>query len=423
MKTKVFGILALIFVAVFALSGIVSAAIQIESVKLDGDTLNNVGINTIMDVERGNEFEVKINMVSDVDVTGAQAEAYLRGYDHEDLVQDITDVFDMNANVTYVKKLTLKFPDRLDATNFDLRVRVEGATGSGIDTTYSLQISAPRHELEVKDVVLSPDTSVEAGRALLASVRVKNYGQKDEQDVKVTVSIPALGVSASDYIDEIAAEDSEQSEELYMRVPENAKAGTYTVVADITFNDGDDKITKTTTIRVNGAEAGSYTPAIPSTPSADTRVVISVGSQRQDVTAGKGGVIYPIIISNPGTSAKTASVAVDAASQWATTSITPSNVVVIQPGETKAVYVYVAVNAGASAGEHMFSVSINGLSDMPQQIAFTANVLAGQADVKDLKTMLEIGLVAIAALIVIIGLIIAFTKGKGKNQESSETYY
>lgn len=419
MKTKVFGILALIFVAVFALSGIVSAAIQIESVKLDGDTLND-GINTITDVERGNEFEVKISMSSDVNVNSVQAEAYLRGYDHEDLVQDITDVFDMTANVTYVKKLTLKFPDRLDSENFDLRIRVEGATGSGNDTTYSLQISAPRHELEVKDIVLSPDTSVEAGRALLASVRVKNYGQKDEQDVKVTVSIPALGVSASDYIDEIQAEDSEQSEELYMRVPENAKAGTYTVVADITFNDGDDKITKTTTIRVNGAEAGSF---IPSIPSADTRVVISVGSQKQDITAGKGGVIYPIIISNPGNSAKTASIAVDAASQWATTSITPSNVVVIQPGETKAVYVYVAANAGASAGEHMFSVSINGLSDAPQQIAFTANVLAGQANVKDLKTMLEIGLVAIAALIVIIGLIIAFTKGKGKNQESSETYY
>ena len=62
---------------------------------------------------------------------------------------------------------------------------------------------------------------------MLATVRVENKGQKDEDDVKVTVSIPALGLSATDYIDEVEEDEEEETEELFIRMPKCAEAGQY----------------------------------------------------------------------------------------------------------------------------------------------------------------------------------------------------
>jgi len=415
MKIKTLGIFAILMIAFLAFCGIASAAITITEVELNEDSLGN-GTNIIRDVERGEEFTVKVHCISDKDLENVQVEAYIRGYDHDDLIEDITDVFDMKANVTYVKKLTLKLPERMDQDRYELRVRIEGRNGDTAYNDYTLEVDTQRHNLEIKDIVLSPEISVKAGRALLATVRVKNYGEKDEESVKVKVSIPELGISASDYIDEIEAEDSEQSEELYMRIPEDAKPGTYEVVAEVIYDDGDEKTTKTTTIEVIGEEEEVA-------PQPSLSVVITVGNQKQDVKAGGTGVVYPIIISNPTNEAKTATLTINGASEWATTSITPSNVIVIQPGETKAAYIYLAVKEGVEEGEHMFSVSVSGLGET-KEITFTANV-TGSEEISGLKRGLEIGLIVLVAIIVIVGLIIGFRKIKSSEteKEETETYY
>jgi len=417
MKIKTFGIFVVLMIALFAFCGLASATVTIDKVKINGDDLDALG-TTILDLQKGEDFDVKVESHSDTDLENVQIEARLRGYDHDDRIEDITDVFDMSADVSYIKKLTLTLPERMDKDEYDIIITVDSRNGQEAKKEFTFKISSSRHKLEIKDIVLSPEISVKAGRALLATVRVKNYGERDEESVKVKVSIPELGVSASDYIDEIESEDSEQSEELYMRIPENTKTGSYEVLAEVIYDDGDEKTTKTTTINVIGEEE----QAEEAPKEEEEKIVISIGKQKQDVEAGKAGVVYPIIISNPGKTSKTATISLEGV-DWATTSISPSNVIVIEAGESKAVYIYVAAKADATAGEHVFSISISGLSKEAQQIPLTANVIAAK-NISSLKKGLEITLITLVIIIVIIGLVIGFRKIKsGEEKEETETYY
>ena len=99
--------------------------------------------------------------------------------------------------------------------------------------SYNFDVESVRHSLTIKDVVFSPETRVKAGRALLSTVRIKNTGDKDEDSIKITVAIPELDLSASDYIEELDEGKSTTSEELYMRVPNCAEAGDYEAVVTV----------------------------------------------------------------------------------------------------------------------------------------------------------------------------------------------
>jgi hypothetical protein len=128
-KGKTFGLLT-IFLIVILYASFVSATITISEVELDDDTLSKVSTNFVRDVERGESFEIKVHLISTTAVDDVQVEAVIRGYDHKDLMEDITDVFDMKANVTYIKKLNLELRSRMDQERYRLRVRVEGRDGA-----------------------------------------------------------------------------------------------------------------------------------------------------------------------------------------------------------------------------------------------------------------------------------------------------
>jgi len=276
------------------------SALDILEVEFDDDQLDTSGSNFVQALEKGDEFEVKVRLVSDVDREDVQVEAELRGYDHDDRVEDITDTFDMKANVTYTKRLNLKFPARMDQDRYLLRIQVEDRNSPTIEETYSLEIESPRHLLRIKDVIFNPENSVRAGRALLTTVRLENLGMKDQDGVKVRVSIPELGVSASDFIDEVEQEgnddDEVSSEELFIRIPTCADSGVYDVEISAEYDDGDERTEVLRSIRVVEDDS------CPANGGSDTegkgQVLISAGAS-QDVAAGEGGATFPITITMP----------------------------------------------------------------------------------------------------------------------------
>ncbi len=426
-KYRLISLLVVFIIGILVMSGIACATTYvIEKVELDDDELSTSSTNFVRAIERGEEFKVKVHLHSISDVENVQVETELRGYDHNDRVEDITDVFDMKANVTYVKKLTLKFAERLDEDRYKLRVQVQDRDSETFDESYELEVEAARHLLRIKDVVFSPENTIRAGRALLTTVRIANDGSEDEEGVKIKVSIPALGISASDYIDEIEAEgkddDEKTSEELYMRIPECAEAGDYKVRVELIYDDGDEKVTKESMITVTEGEfCAPVTPGV-------TKTIITVGVESQDVVQGQGGAVYPLTITNMGTTTKSYTISVEGVDSFGTSRVSPSNFVVLGAGETKAVYIYISAKETATTGQKVFSATISSGGEVLQQIPLKANVLAkavsGWAKV---KRALEIGLIVLVILLVIIGLIIGFSKLKGKEETEetteSQTYY
>ena len=416
--------------ALLALAIVTALPVEIVEVKLDDDTLDMSGMNSIRALERENTFEVKVRLRALEDVDNVQVEAYLRGYDHSDAVQDITDVFDMKADRTYIKTLTLSFPYRLDKDEYKLRIRVEDRNGESVYATYDIAIESQRHSMRIMDVIFSPSNAVVAGRSLLTTIRLENTGMTDpEKGVKISVTIPELGISAADYIDEIDEDDAVTSEELYLRIPSCIKGGVYEAVIKVEFHSGDRVLTATRHVTILEDEL-----CVDDEDEAKPKTIITVGPTSQDVTAGAGGVIYPMTLSNAGTEARTYVITVDGYQSWGDVQVNPANVLVVQPGQAEAVYVFVSAKDTAAAGQYMFVLKVSSGGEVLKEFSLKANVVAGEepqpvpGQWATIKRVLEIGLVVLVVLLVILGLIIGFSKLRGKDDAAdednkSETYY
>jgi hypothetical protein len=320
----------------------------------------------------------------------------------------------------------------MDRDVYTLTLLLTDKTGVLEEATYfvSLASGGDDHKLVIKDVIFAPEDKVDAGKAFLATVKVANKGIKDEDDVKVRVAIPELGVSAAVFIDEVEAEDLDDdvviSEELYMRIPSDALTGDYEVVVTAEYDDGDEEAVETYTISVDGVSP----VVVDETPVEEPKIQVSY-LESMDMTAGSAGKMYPITIVNPTSESKTAVITIDGAEAFGEAVVEPSNVVIVEAGETKLVPVYVSADSEAMAGEYQFTVMMSGLSEEAQTVVMVANVaepvVEETADGWDnIKKGLEIAFVVLVALLVLLGLIIGFGKLRSNDDEdddAAQTYY
>lgn len=431
-----------------ALSAMVSAdlenqrgnlPVEILDVEVNDDSLEQFRTNDF-ELDRGEEIEVNVRFRLNAGVTGGdqtyenvQVEAFMRGHDHRaDTVQDLSDTFTVKPGVVYDEELTLSIPSRLEQDKFDLYVRVTTRNDGYAEVHYVMEVDAKEHEIRIKDIVLNPENEVKAGRTLLVALRLKNMGKKDEEGVKVRAYIPELGVSASDFVNEIEAEetnnnandnDQATSNELFLRIPSDAPTGEYTLVAEAHFRDLDEVVREETTVRVVGVEQTAAPVA-----QKEERTVIFVPTEMQALTAGGSEMFYPIAISNEGSEAKSYIVSVDSLA-WGTAKVSPSSLVVVEAGDSKNVNVHVKANANAPTGEQLFLVTVKEGNDVLQQIPLEATISgaeeAGSEGFK-LRTVLEVLAVVLLVLVIIILLVFGMSRVMRRDDEDAEeteTYY
>lgn len=420
-------IFALFMIFTLAMVSAVSALpVTIDMVKINGDEVS-AGENLFY--ERGEELEIRVRMEATQDIENVELRAFIAGYEYSDHEQtsDSDHISNFNAGSVYTKELSITLPDKLDQDSYTLRLYLADRDGTASEFTYNLIVGTKRHQLDIKDVVLSPEGKVSQGRTLLATIRVKNTGEKDEDGLKIKVAIPELGISASQYIDELEAEDTKTSEELLLRIPKCAEAKEYKLVASVVYDEGYETVSEESTIRVQDSGVCEVSAASSSTTNTP-KTIITVGPEVQDVVKGKGGAIYPLTLSNADSTSKTFTISAEAGN-WASIKISPSNVVVLGPNEAKAVYVYVSAKEEASAGQQMFALKIKSGDATLKEIALKANVVepVATSNVSSLRNALQIGLVVLVVLLVVIGLIIGFNRLKAdeddEDLDAGQTYY
>ena len=375
--------------------------------------------------DRNQKVDVVVRFTAAQDISDLELEVSLRGYDQKDkIIDSSSSTMNVKANTKKTQSFELNLPYKLDKGEYTLFVNFYTKQGS-FTQKYLLNMDAESHAMVITDVLFSPSNTVQAGRSILTTVRVRNIGEKDDdKGLKVTVDVPGLGISASDYVEELNDDESTLSEELWLLVPKCSKAGTYDAYVTVTYRDGDEKVTTSRQITV--LESGDC----PTSTKTEEKTVLTVGSTTQDVVKGTAGAIYPITLTNAGKESKTYVVSVDGYSSWAKVSVSPSNVVVLNGGESKTAYVYVTSLETANAGQQMFSVTVTSGSETLKQFAMTANIMPGQQKTDNwasVKRGLEVGLIVLVVLLVILGLIIAFNKLRGndeeKEDEEGQTYY
>lgn len=195
-----------------------------------------------LDLEKGGELEVEIEFTSQEDLDDVEIRATILS--SEDDIEEILPLFDTREDTEYKKTLRLQLPMRLDEDEYRLMVIISDRHSEELSHTYNIFVNSRRHLLAVEDVLLHPFGRVTAGEFILAKVRLENFGQKDEEDIRVVVSIPELDVKALSYINEVEFDDQAETEEMLLVIPECAEAKQYDLDVLVEYNSGRDTLTE-----------------------------------------------------------------------------------------------------------------------------------------------------------------------------------
>jgi len=423
---KLLNVMAVFVISLLSLS-LVSALdttnVMVDSLRVNGDyiALDPVTGNATetLAVEEGQTVEIRLGLQSTTGTTDVEVDAKISGFEYSDEVSlsDSTPLFDIAMGTTKYVNLQVEVPRELDADNYWLRVRVLDRDSAAVVWNIPLAIESARNGLDIADVSFSPSTTVKAGRSLLATVLLQNHGERNQNDVKVTVAIPSLGVSAVEYVDVDADTqdvDFEDVPEMFLPIPANAAAGDYEVRVTADFNRYD-SATETYTVHVQANELFQ--------PETEDVLVLAVGPEAQNVAAGSKAT-YAIALDNAGSRSKAYLLSAVTGS-WATTSLSES-LVVLEAGRSKVVYVDVTAAENAPAGSQTVTVTVGADGEVLETVSLSANVVAAPVATRsntDLRSGLEIALIVLVVLLVIIGLIFGFSRLRKDNEGEEQTYY
>lgn len=412
-------------ISVFALSfatALDANTLVIEEIEVNGDDLTIGEDGQVLTVEEDDgKLEVKVVLENqgDVAIKDIEVEAEISGFEYGDYdeLEDTTHLFNIRPGAKKSVRLEFDLPRDLDSDEHWLRVRVLDRNSPAITQIVRLYIEPSRHRVDIADVALSPGNTVMAGRGLFASVLLRNDGVVDEDDVKVTVAIPELGVEATEYVDAVENDgqenyDYEDVAEMFLPIPANAAAGTYTLHVTAAYDNFKETVSRQYQVNVVANELFA--------PVDTNRLVLAAGPQAQSVAAGQTAT-YGIALANEGRNAQAYIVEVSA--DWAQTSVSET-LVNLDAGRSKAVHVMVTPNAGVQ-GAQVATVTIKEGTQVLETISLTANVVGEQVESSNLswRNGLEIALIVLVVLLVIIGLIIGFSRLRKDDEEEEQTYY
>jgi uncharacterized membrane protein len=402
MKTKMFCIVLLFLLSILA-TAVCAVPVTVDRVEVNGRELTN----STRIYERTDELDVSVDVVAAVDVDNVRVRVQVEGFE-DNLIEEISDLFDMKANRVYEKDFTLELPSEMERDNYRITVIVGARDQSPVVQEYDIEVDTARHALAITDIDFHPMGPVKSGSSLIAVIEVENKGQKAE-DVEVSIRIPDLGVGDEDEIDDLETDEDKDSEELWVRIDRCAAPGVY----DVVVRAESDHAEAEQIVQVEVVDGGLCAP--------QKKTVLTIGSALDQVKAGDSAV-FPVTLKNEGSGTEAYSVVAEGASEWATVLVSPETVVQVESGDSATVFVYVTPDKDADEGEHAFTLQVKSGSETLQNVALSVEVLeSGGSAIK----ALEIGLIVLVVILVVLGLIIGFTRMKTKEEEGEEgqTYY
>jgi uncharacterized membrane protein len=136
--------------------------------------------------------------------------------------------------------------------------------------------------------------------------------------------------------------------------------------------------------------------------------------------------VYPILVQNKGTSAKTYVLSISGVSEWGSAVFEPSSVFVLKAGQSQTVYLRLLASKDAQIGDKVMKITITAGDEM-KDTTVIASVKQGTTKASSsagMKNVLEWFLVVLVAILIILGLVIAFRKmKKEKNNDEEQSYY
>ncbi len=372
----------------------------------------------LVNVERGDELNVRVELFANCDADDVRVKAWIGGYEYGD-VEDSTSLFDVVTNVTYIKNLVLSIPNDIDASkSYVLHVEAFNDQDSD-ELEFDVQVTPQRHLLNFVDIIFNPGLSVKSTQPLFVTVRVENLGDKKEEDVRVEVSIPELGLSQRTFIDELVSaettddddEETSSSSDTLLLDLSNVPSGTYNLRVKVDYNRGHDFIARVYVLTVLSERPIQVAQDL----------MVQAAATSMSLSQG-GSTTYTFSVANLGSTARTLNFEVTGQETWATAKVEPMTVTLL-PDSTRSVNVVVTAKSDADVGNKVFTVRVKDGSAVVDELQFDANVQAQRDNLSSLRSGLEIGFIVLLVVLVILGIILAVNKLRGPKEEGGESYY
>lgn len=227
--------------------------LRIKKVKVchENDCENADDGDTIDDVKPGDHIQVTVEIENtfaesdreDVDIEDIEVELDTDDDEDLDLSSETEDVGDLSANDEDSITVDFDVEDDADDGTAEFTVAVSGEDEFGGRhgelIRVRLDINRERHEVAVRDVVLSPETlsCARVGQSNTLNVRVtaENIGRDDEEDVSVEAKINELNLGQITR-DILVDENDEETLTFNLNIPAGIQAGSYEVEATTFIN-------------------------------------------------------------------------------------------------------------------------------------------------------------------------------------------
>ncbi len=392
-----------------AVTMLVMLASSVSAFSEIGENLN-VRINDVplqgnlMSVDAGAPITVQVYFTALATTSDLRLEATIDGDKSSSKVTTVIGNVELGHTypVTFVIKAPYELKDDVSEDmvldlvlkNSDYRTRFDDEIGE-----ITLRVQRPAYDASL--VSINAADSVNAGELLAVDVTLKNVGYNNLDDVYIVASIPALGLEESAYAgDVVALEDDDNNDyvraRLYLRVPYEAAAGTYSL--QVEAGNGDVVVSDTKDVVVNNDFASN----------------LVVTSYSQSFGVGDEGA-YTILVVNPTNSLKVYRILVNSPSGLNTR--VSEMVVAVPAGLSKTVTVYAKAN---TQGDYNFDVNVLSGENLVGTATLTANVDSGAGE----SAVVVLTIVLVIVFLVLLGvLIVLLRKRPEKADEFGESYY
>ena len=195
-------------------------------------------------LDEENEIEIEVeNTLDDVTIENIDVEILIDLGDDE--VDESEEIDDLDEGDEDTATFTFNLADEdIETDSFTLEITVEGRAEDGSRHTTTeektVDLDLETHQLMIDRASVTPST-LSSSRRGSVQVTIKNIGQKDEDEVKIQVSNPELGIDLNKdniKIDKFTDSDNDGRVTFNFAVENEVAAGTYPIEIEV-FIDGD----------------------------------------------------------------------------------------------------------------------------------------------------------------------------------------
>ncbi|MEM2121549.1 MAG: Ig-like domain-containing protein [Candidatus Woesearchaeota archaeon] len=273
----------------FYVNVVVPRKLEIYNVEVtvDGSRDSSVGSGDIITVKPESQVSVKVslkNMYTSserITIKNVVLRITAVGIDDGEDIEEETSEFNIRYNTIVSKTIDFKIPLKVDEQEYDLVIRAEGKDENGYDQvaemTIKLSVDKKNHDVRIRSLTLMPE-EISCDRTVILETRIINLGSSYEDKAGLSIESQQLKILRRENFElsnDPFDEDSERRFSHQFIIPDDVKAGTYSIIVRTYYNTDILNDQKTVQLTVRDCAATiTPTPTQTATPTPTQTIVV-----------------------------------------------------------------------------------------------------------------------------------------------------